>query len=66
MQKIFIGTGGYDYPEWKNIFYPQYLRRSDFLSYYSSHLNSLELNSTFYFMPDKNKVRSFLEKSGGK
>lgn len=66
MKRIYVGTSGFDYPEWKNIFYPQNLSRSDFLSYYSSHLNALEINSTFYSMPNKNQVARFLETSGGR
>ena len=30
---ILIGTSGYDYPEWKGAFYPEDLKRKDFLAY---------------------------------
>ena len=48
MSDLLIGTSGYDYPEWKGIFYPQDLKRKDFLSYYATQFNALELNNTFY------------------
>ena len=61
---ILIGTSGYDYPEWKGVFYPQDLKRKDFLSYYASQFNALELNSTFYNMPTAERLFSFYERSG--
>ncbi len=62
---LLIGTSGYDYPEWKGVFYPQDLKRKDFLSYYASHFNALELNNTFYNMPTADRLLSFYERSGG-
>lgn len=65
MNNILIGTCGYDYPEWKGVFYPQDLKRKDFLSYYASLFNALELNNTFYNMPTAERLLSFYERSGG-
>ena len=62
---ILIGTSGYDYPEWKGVFYPNDLKRKDFLSYYASQFNALELNNTFYNMPTAERLLSFYERSGG-
>ena len=63
---VYIGTSGYDYPEWKGIFYPQNLKRKDYLTYYSTVFNALEINSTFYNMPGKDQMRSFYERSEGR
>lgn len=63
MNNILIGTSGYDYPEWKGIFYPEKLPRKDFLTYYSTQLNALELNNTFYGMPTKKRIESYIEGS---
>ena len=65
MSQILIGTSGYDYPEWRGVFYPQNLKRKDFLSYYASQFNALELNNTFYNMPTAERMQGFYEKSGG-
>jgi len=62
---ILIGTSGYDYPEWKGVFYPNDLKRKDFLSYYASQFNALELNNTFYNMPTAERLLSFYERSSG-
>ena len=65
MNNILIGTSGYDYPEWKGVFYPEDLKRKDFLSYYATQFNALELNNTFYNMPTAERLLSFYERSGG-
>ena len=66
IMEVLIGTSGYDYPEWKGIFYPPDLKRKDFLSYYASQFNALELNNTFYNMPTADRLLSFWERSEGK
>jgi uncharacterized protein YecE (DUF72 family) len=48
MQQIFIGTSGYNYKSWKDVFYPKGLAQKDWLSFYSSHFKTLEINATFY------------------
>ena len=65
MNNILIGTSGYDYPEWKGVFYPNDLKRKDFLPYYATQFNALEVNNTFYNMPTANRLLSFYERSGG-
>ena len=65
MPEILIGTSGYDYPEWRGVFYPAGLKRADFLPYYATQFNALELNSSFYNMPTAERLLSFWERSGG-
>ena len=64
--EILIGTSGYDYPEWKGAFYPADMKRADFLAYYATQFNAVELNSTFYNMPTAERLQSFYERSGGR
>jgi hypothetical protein len=66
MSELLIGTSGYDYPEWKGLFYPETTKRSGFLSYYSTQFNSLELNGTYYKMPTPVQMQNMLTRSGGK
>ena len=63
MSKLLIGTSGYDYPEWRGVFYPDSLKRKDFLTYYATVFNALELNNTFYNMPTRDRLISFYERS---
>lgn len=49
--KLYAGTSGWAYPQWKPGFYPAKLASAKFLGYYSSRLNSVELNYTFRRFP---------------
>jgi uncharacterized protein YecE (DUF72 family) len=44
---LFVGTSGFDYPEWKGPFYPSDLKRREMLSYYAARLPSVEVNYSF-------------------
>lgn len=46
--RIFVGVGGWSFAPWRGLFYPQGLPQSRELSFMSSQLNSIEINSTFY------------------
>ena len=48
---IFVGTSGYNYPEWKGSFYPQTLAAAKMLPYYAERFRTVEINYTFYRMP---------------
>jgi uncharacterized protein YecE (DUF72 family) len=47
MAQLFVGTSGWAYPSWKPDFYPEKLAQAKFLTYYSSQLNTVEVNLTF-------------------
>lgn len=49
--KLFVGTSGYSYPEWRGGFYPADLATKKMLGFYASKLATTELNHTFYKMP---------------
>lgn len=66
MQNLLIGTSGYDYPEWKGVFYPRDLKRKDFLPFYATQFNALELNNTFYSMPTSQRMENFITRSDEK
>jgi len=53
---IWIGTSGYNYPEWKGSFYPEKLPAAKMLSYYAEHLRTVEINYTFYRIPNESIV----------
>jgi uncharacterized protein YecE (DUF72 family) len=46
--KIRIGIGGWTYPPWRGIFYPEKLPQSKELEYASRQLSAIEINATFY------------------
>jgi uncharacterized protein YecE (DUF72 family) len=49
--RVFVGTSGFSYAEWRGIFYPQKLPSKKFLSYYAEHFCTTEINNTFYRIP---------------
>jgi hypothetical protein len=59
--EIYVGTSGYSFKEWKGSFYPKKLSRSGWLAHYSSHLSSVEINSSFYRMPSAATLESWAE-----
>ena len=46
--QIRIGIGGWTYPPWRGIFYPEKLPQSKELEYASGALTAIEINATFY------------------
>ena len=66
MDDLLLGTSGYDYPEWRGVFYPADLKRKDFLPYYSTVFNALELNFSFYRLPTAERLLSFYERIEGR
>jgi uncharacterized protein YecE (DUF72 family) len=50
--EIFIGTSGYSFADWVGPFYPPGTKSGDFLGYYSAHFNCVEVNSTYYGIPE--------------
>jgi uncharacterized protein YecE (DUF72 family) len=53
---IWIGTSGYNYPEWKGSFYPAALPAAKMLPYYAARFPTVEINYTFYRMPNEKLV----------
>src|ERR1700731_1233195 len=50
--RVRVGTSGYSYKEWKGYFYPEDLPATKMLEYYSQRFDTVEINNTFYRMPD--------------
>jgi uncharacterized protein YecE (DUF72 family) len=66
MGRIFIGTSGYDYPEWRGVFYPASLKRQEYLPYYASQFNALELNFSYYAMPEEKNMAVLADRTEGR
>ena len=47
MAQLYAGTSGWAYPSWKPEFYPAKLPQKNFLQYYATQLNAVEVNFTF-------------------
>ncbi len=56
-----IGTSGWSYAHWKTAFYPDKISDSNMLDYYASRLQSVEINCTFYKLPNKDTLRNWYQ-----
>jgi uncharacterized protein YecE (DUF72 family) len=54
-----IGTSGYSYPEWKGKFYPKKFPAEQMLAFYAERFAAVEINNTFYRMPEKTVLKSW-------
>lgn len=64
--KYWVGTSGWAYPEWLNLFYPNHYPRDHWLAYYATHFNSVEINTTFYrSLPDSSYQRWYQQSPSG-
>ena len=50
-RRLFAGASGYSYKEWQGSFYPNDIKPDGMLAYYSTRLPTVEINNTFYRMP---------------
>jgi uncharacterized protein YecE (DUF72 family) len=50
--RLRVGTSGFAYKEWKGSFYPPQIKPAGMLRYYAERLPSVEINNTFYRMPE--------------
>ena len=58
--KIRAGTSGWSYKEWKGFFYPEKLPAKDMLRYYSERFPTVEVNNTFYRLPNLTTLEGWL------
>jgi uncharacterized protein YecE (DUF72 family) len=56
MARAWVGTSGFSYPEWKPSFYPETLKAEEFLEYYASRFKTVEIDRTFYRMPNAKTI----------
>jgi uncharacterized protein YecE (DUF72 family) len=54
---IRIGTSGWYYDHWKELFYPAGLAKSRWFEHYAQHFDSVEINNTFYHLPKEQSIQ---------
>ena len=60
--EIYIGTSGWSYDHWVDLFYPDNLKKKEWFPYYTGHFNSVELNMSFYRYPFRNMLKGWKNK----
>ncbi len=61
--RILVGTSGYSFADWVGPFYPPGTRPGDFLRHYAEHFPVVELNVTYYRIPDPDVVARIEQKT---
>lgn len=61
--RVAAGTSGFSYKEWQGTFYPEKFAASRMLQFYAERLQTVELNNTFYRMPNEALIRGWNERT---
>ena len=59
--EIRVGTSGYSYKEWRGSFYPEKLKPAAMLGYYAERFSAVEINNTFYKLPERTTLERWAE-----
>ena len=59
MHDVFLGTSGLVLPVPNKSFYPEAFKEKSRLTYYSSLLNTIEINSSFYKLPRRSTIANW-------
>ena len=62
-EKFIVGTSGYSFADWVGRFYPPGTRGPDMLTEYVRHFDTVELNFTYYRMPNARTLTSIADRT---
>jgi len=57
--KLWIGTSGFQYAEWKGNFYPEDLPAAKMLPFYAERFSTTEINYTFHRIPSAKTIENW-------
>jgi uncharacterized protein YecE (DUF72 family) len=64
LSPVFIGTSGFSYKDWRDgVFYPSRLPAHEYLAFYAQSFGTVELNTTFYHLPQTAAVRGWYKQT---
>jgi uncharacterized protein YecE (DUF72 family) len=61
--RIYIGTSGWSYKAWGKSFYPKEIPVRDQLGYYATRFPTVEINATFYRLPEQKTISAWQRKA---
>ena len=56
---LYVGTSGWQYAHWRRVFYPEKLSQRLWLPYFAARFQTVEVNNTFYKLPEKSVFESW-------
>lgn len=60
-KSILTGTSGWNYNHWKGVFYDEEMKPDQWLEHYVRHFSTVEINNSFYQLPDEKTLRKWKE-----
>jgi uncharacterized protein YecE (DUF72 family) len=54
---VLVGTSGWQYDDWRDVFYPHAAPRRAWLAFYAAKFATVEVNNTFYRLPEADTFR---------
>src|SRR3989442_345580 len=63
MAELRIGTSAFTAAGWQGSFYPDGMKSADYLSFYATHFDTVEVDSTFYRTPTASTVNGWYERT---
>jgi len=61
--RLYLGTSGFAYKEWKGPFYPEGLKDREMLPYFATRFRSVEINYTFRRQPSEKTLATWKEQT---
>jgi uncharacterized protein YecE (DUF72 family) len=61
--RAWIGASGWNYADWRGKFYPEDLRKADWLSHFAGAFDTVEVNNTFYKLADDHTIEHWAEQT---
>jgi uncharacterized protein YecE (DUF72 family) len=63
MSRLYCGTSGWIYQHWRGVFYPEGLGQAKWLQYYAGRFDTVEINNSFYRLPEKSTFGRWRDES---
>ncbi|RLB28801.1 MAG: DUF72 domain-containing protein [Deltaproteobacteria bacterium] len=61
--RMYIGTSGWNYKHWAEVFYPKDCPKARWLEFYAGHFSTVELNASFYRLPKPQTFENWRERT---
>lgn len=58
---VYLGTSSWLFDAWRGVFYPDKLPKAQYLAYYASQFDTVEVNTSFYAIPSPSTLVSWVE-----
>ncbi|MFP4237224.1 MAG: DUF72 domain-containing protein, partial [Desulfonatronovibrio sp.] len=65
VMRNYTGCSGYNYKNWQGKFYPRDLPRKKWLEYYAGKFDTVEINNSFYRLPEEKTLKSWYDQVPG-